>query len=135
MQLKDIKLTYKVRQMIEIGEKIGGRYELEKAAYDGNLKVLATLISILSDNLTFNDSLDVIDETIEAGITVKQVYEEIFKGMNEKAFFTEKLEVLETPPIDMEKMTQDVMKQAQEKMSREVLEQAITENTLKPLKK
>ncbi len=135
MQLKDIKLTYKARQMIEIGEKIGGRYELEKAAYDGNLKVLATLISILSDNLTFNDSLDVIDETIEAGMTVKQVYEEIFKGMNEKAFFTERLEVLETPPIDMKKMTQDVMKQAQEKMSREVLEQAITENTLKPLKK
>lgn len=135
MQLKDIKLTYKARQMIEIGEKIGGRYELEKAAYDGNLKVLATLISILSDNLTFNDSLDVIDETIEAGMTVKQVYEEIFKGMNEKAFFTERLEVLETPPIDMKKMTQDVMKQAQEKMGREVLEQAITENTLKPLKK
>lgn len=135
MQLKDIKLTYKARQMIEIGEKIGGRYELEKAAYDGNLKVLATLISILSDNLAFNDSLDVIDETIGAGITVKQAYEEIFKGMNEKAFFTEKLEIMETPPIDMEKMTQDMMKQAQEKMSREVLEQAITENTLKPLKK
>lgn len=135
MQLKDIKLTYKARQMIEIGEKIGGHYELEKAAYDGNLKVLATLISILSDKLTFNDSLDVIDETIDTGMTVKQIYEEIFKGMNEKAFFTEKLEVLETPPINVEKMTQDIMRQAQEKMSQEALGQAITENTLKPLKK
>lgn len=135
MQLKDIKLTYKARQMIEIGEKIGGRYELEKAAYDGNLKVLATLISILSDNLTFNDALDVIDETIDAGITIKQAYEEIFKGMNEKAFFTERLEVLEIPPVNIEKMTQDMVQQAQEKMGQKAIEQAITENTSKPLRK
>lgn len=135
MQLKDIKLTYKARQMIEIGEKIGGHYELEKAAYDGNLKVLATLISILSDNLTFNDALDVIDETIDAGITIKQAYEEIFKGMNEKAFFTERLEVLEIPPVNMEKMTQDMVQQAQEKMGQKAIEQAITENTSKPLRK
>lgn len=135
MQLKDIKLTYKARQMIEIGEKIGGYYELEKAAYDGNLKVLATLISILSDNLTFNDSLDVIDETIDAGTTVKQAYEEIFKGMNEKAFFTERLEVLEIPPVNIEKMTQDMMQQAQEKMGQKAIEHAITENTSEPSRK
>lgn len=135
MQLKDIKLTYKARQMIEIGEKIGGHYELEKAAYDGNLKVLATLISILSDKLTFNDSLDVIDETIDIGMTVKQIYEEIFKGMNEKAFFTEKLEVLETPPINVEKMTQDMMERAQSEMSSLAIKEAASRDMLKALKK
>lgn len=131
---QEIPLTFKTRQMIQVGDKIGGKYDIEFGAYKNDLKVLATLISVFADT-NYEHALDIIDEALEEGKTVKGMYEEIFNEMNKKAFFTEKLEVLDTPPVDMEKMTQDMMKQAQEQMSKEVVTQTITENTLKNSKK
>lgn len=132
---KEIKLTFKTRQMIEIGEKIGGQYELEVGAYKNDLKTLGTLISVFSGSLDYNASLDLIDELLDTGITVREIYEEIFKEINAKAFFTKPLEITETAPINTEAMTEAIMQQAQTDFAKSLVEEKLTENTLRVLEK
>lgn len=132
---KEIKLTFKTRQMIEIGEKIGGQYELEVGAYKNDLKTLGTLISVFSGSLDYNASLDLIDELLDTGITVREIYEEIFKEINAKAFFTKPLEITDSVPIDTEAMTDEIMKQAQTDFAKKLIEEQASENTLIALEK
>lgn len=132
---REIKLTFKTRQMIEIGEKIGGQYELEMGAYKNDLKTLGTLISVFSGSLDYNASLDLIDELLDEGITVRKIYEEIFKEINAKAFFTKPLEITDSVPINTEAMTDEIMKQAQTDFAKKLIEEQTSENTLIALEK
>lgn len=109
MELRGHEVTFKTRQMIKIGEEIGGQYELENGAYKGDFKVLAKLISIVCDSLTYEKALDVIDELLDEGESVRSIYEKLFEEMNKKAFFTKKLEVTDTPPFDTDKYIAQVM--------------------------
>ena len=120
---KEIKLTFKTRQMIEVGEKIGGQYELEVGAYKNDLKVLGTLISAFSDALDYNASLDLIDSLLDEGATVREIYEAIFKEINAKAFFTKPLEITDSAPINTEAMTDEIMKQAQADFAKKLVEE------------
>lgn len=122
---KEYELTFKARQMIKLGDEIGGQYELELGAYRGDIKILARVISILSDALSYDEALDYIDESIEEGGTIRDLYTNIFEEMNKKAFFTKKLEVSEMPPINyqmyMEKMTSEIEKEIASKTKEEAL--------------
>ena len=123
---KEYELTFKARQMIRLGDEIGGQYELEMGAYKGDMKTLAKIISILSDALTYEEALDSIDEAIEEGMTVRDLYSSVFEEMNKKAFFTKKLETSEIPPINyqmyMEKMTSEIEKEIASKTKEEALQ-------------
>lgn len=116
---KEYELTFKSRQMIKLGEEIGGQYDLQKGAYDGDIKILAKMLSIFCDTLDYDNALDLIDELIEEH-SIKEIYTMIFDEMNKKAFFTEKLEVQDFPPINMESYVQKMM----DSMGTELTEQA-----------
>ena len=120
--------------MIEILEKIGGQYELEMGAYKNDLKTLGTLISVFSGSLDYNASLDLIDELLDEGITVREIYEEIFKEINAKAFFMKTLEITETPPLDMEKYVSQMMESWGTGIMSEATKEA-TQTMLKHLEK
>lgn len=125
MELRGHDITFKARQMIKIGEEIGGQYELEMGAYKGDIKLLGKLLSIVSDGLTYETALDLIDELLDNGDTIKGIYEKLFAEMNNKAFFTQKLEVMETPPIDMEKYISDMMESVGTDMIAKTAEETI----------
>lgn len=125
MELRGHDITFKTRQMIKIGEEIGGQYELEMGAYKGDIKLLGNLLSIVSDGLTYETALDLIDELLDNGDTIKGIYEKLFAEMNNKAFFTQKLEVMETPPIDMEKYISDMMESVGTDMIAKTAEETI----------
>lgn len=125
MELRGHDITFKTRQMIKIGEEIGGQYELEMGAYKGDIKLLGNLLSIASDGLTYETALDLIDELLDNGDTIKGIYEKLFTEMNNKAFFTKKLEVMETPPIDMEKYISDMMESVGTDMIAKTAEETI----------
>jgi hypothetical protein len=125
MELRGHDITFKTRQMIKIGEEIGGQYELEMGAYKGDIKLLGNLLSIASDGLTYETALDLIDELLDNGDTIKGIYEKLFAEMNNKAFFTQKLEVMETPPIDMEKYISDMMESVGTDMIAKTAEETI----------
>lgn len=101
---KEYELTFKTRQMIRCGDEIGGQYELELGAYKGDMKILAKIISIFSDALSYDEAIDTIDELLEEGKSVKEIYAELFEEMNKKAFFSKKLEISELPPINFQAM-------------------------------
>lgn len=123
---KEYELTFKARQMIKLGEEVGGQYELELGAYKGDIKILAKVLSILTDAFSYDEALDVIDELIENGEKIKDVYSGIFEEMNKKAFFTKKLEVADFPPINYEeylnKMISSVGDEMVEGMSKETFQ-------------
>lgn len=125
MELRGHDITFKTRQMIKIGEEIGGQYELEMGAYKGDIKLLGKLLSIVSDGLTYETALDLIDELLDNGDAIKGIYEKLFAEMNNKAFFTQKLEVMETPPIDMEKYISDMMESVGTDMIAKTAEETI----------
>lgn len=125
MELRGHDITFKTRQMIKIGEEIGGQYELEMGAYKGDIKLLGNLLSIVSDGLTYETALDLIDELLDNGDTIKGIYEKLFTEMNNKAFFTKKLEVMETPPINMEKYISEMMESVGTDMVAETAKEAI----------
>ena len=94
--------------MIKVSEEVGGYYELEKAVYESNLSVLAKLISIFAE-VPKEKALDYIDEQIDSGKTINALYEEIYKGINVKGFFNQKLEVdIQTLPVDMDKLIKEI---------------------------
>ena len=103
-----MEFTYKTKQMIKVNEVVGGYYELEKAVYDGDISVLAKLISIFTD-VPEDKAFDYIDEQIDSGKTINSLYEEIYNGINEKGFFNQKLEVdIQTLPVDINKLTKEM---------------------------
>lgn len=103
-----MEYTFKTKQMIEVSEKIGNYFDLEKAVYESDIKKLAKLISIFG-NVSENEALDYIDKEIEEKNTIDGLYEEIFKGINEKGFFKEKLEVdIKALPVDLNKVTTEM---------------------------
>lgn len=125
MELRGHDITFKTRQMIKIGEEIGGQYELEMGAYKGDIKLLGNLLSIASDGLTYETALDLIDELLDDGDTIKGIYEKLFAEMNNKAFFTQKLEVADTPPINTEKYVAEMMESIGANMIEETAKETI----------
>lgn len=125
MELRGHDITFKTRQMIKIGEEIGGQYELEMGAYKGDIKLLGNLLSIVSDGLTYETALDLIDELLDNGDTIKGIYEKLFAEMNNKAFFTQKLEVTDTPPINTEKYVAEMMESIGANMIEETAKETI----------
>lgn len=102
-----MEYTFKTRQMVKVAEKVGNYYDLEKAVFDSDVSTLAKLISIFGD-IKETDAYDFIDEQLE-NRTINDLYEEIFKGINEKGFFNQKLEAnSQTLPVDMNKLTQEM---------------------------
>ena len=122
---KEYELTFKARQMIRCGDEIGGQYELEMGAYKGDMKVLAKIISIFSDALTYDESLDFIDESMENGSSTREIYTEIFEEMNKKAFFTKKLEIGEIPPINYQSFVEKITAEMGEELAQKTNEKAI----------
>lgn len=116
---KETELTFKSRQMVKVGEVIGNQLTLETDAFEGNIKTLAKLISILSDSLDYDKALEVIDDYLDGGKSITELYGEVFAGINQKAFFTTPLTVQDSPPMDMVK----IQKQVQEKIGQEMAQQ------------
>lgn len=103
-----MEYTFKTRQMAKVSEKIGTYYDLQTAVFNADLSVLAKLIAIFGD-IAEEKAYDFIDEQLDNGKKIKDLYEEIFKGINEKGFFNQKLEVnIETLPVDMNKLTTEM---------------------------
>lgn len=102
-----MEYTFKTRQMVKVAEQVGNFYDLEKAVFENDISVLAKLISIFGD-IKENEAFDYIDAELEKR-TIKDLYDEIYKGINEKGFFKEKLAVeMDTLPIDLNKLTQEM---------------------------
>ena len=94
--------------MIKVAEKVGNYYELERAVFDDDIEKLGKLISIFGD-CKEDEAYDYIDEQLENGKKISELYEEIFKGINDKGFFKEKLVAdVKTLPVDMNKLTQEM---------------------------
>lgn len=103
-----MEYTFKTKQMVKAGEKVGGFYEMQEAVFNADIGKLATLISIFGD-VNEEKAYNYIDEQLDNGRKIKDLYEEIFNGINEKGFFNQVLEVnLETLPINMNKLTQEM---------------------------
>lgn len=103
-----MEFTFKTRQLIKVGEEVGGWFELQNGAYEKDLGILAKLISIFGD-VDKDKAIDEIDNRLEKGDTVAKMYEEIFKGLNEKGFFTDKLEAQPmVAPVNMNKITKEI---------------------------
>ena len=103
-----MEYTFKTKQMMKVSEKIGNFYELEKAVFENDIGKLAKLISIFGD-VAEDKALDYIDEQLDSGRKIADLYDEIFKVINEKGFFNQVLEVnLQTLPVDMNKLTQEM---------------------------
>ena len=103
-----MEYTFKTKQMIKVSEEVGNFYDLEKAIYENNLNILAKLISIFG-SVSEEKAFAYIDEQIENGKKIKELYTEIFNGINDKGFFDQPLETeLETLPINMNKLTEEL---------------------------
>ena len=103
-----MEYTYKTKQLAEIGRKIGGYYELEKACYDDDIETLALLMTILA-GIDEDKAFETIDKELENGKKIADLYEEIFKGINEKGFFKQALEVdMKAPPMNTNKMMNEI---------------------------
>ena len=103
-----MEYTFKTKQMIKAGEKVGGYYEMQEAVYNSDIKKLALLISVFGD-VAEDKAYDYIDEQLEAGKTIKNLYEDIFNGINEKGFFNQRLEAdIQTLPVNINKLTTEM---------------------------
>ena len=90
--------------MIEVSEKVGGFFEIEKAIYENDLKVLTKLMSIFG-NVSEEQAQDEIDTMLDHGKKINDIYKEIIDGVNKKGFFKQKIQCnLEAPPINTEKL-------------------------------
>jgi hypothetical protein len=105
-----MEYTFKTKQMIKVGEQVGKIYELEKAYYDGDLEILAKLISIFGD-VEIDKAFEYIDEQLEANKKVTDLYKEVLDGVNKKGFFNRKIAYnLEAPPINTEQLIKEMYK-------------------------
>lgn len=103
-----MEYTFKTKQMVRAEEKVGNYYQLQEAVFNADIGKLAKLIAVFGD-VAEDKAYDYIDEELEQGKTIKSLYEEIFKGINEKGFFNQKLDVnIDTLPIDMNKLTTEM---------------------------
>ena len=108
-----MEYTFKTKQMVKVADRIGKKYDLEKAVYDNDISKLAILISIFGD-IDEEQAYEEIDKALENKKTINDLYKEIIKGINEKGFFKEKIQAnMDVPPVDLEsmmnKMYQDEM--------------------------
>lgn len=103
-----MEYTFKTKQMVRAEEKVGNYYQLQEAVFNADIGKLAKLIAVFGD-VAEDKAYDYIDEELEQGKTIKDLYDEIFKGINEKGFFNQKLDVnIDTLPIDMNKLTTEM---------------------------
>ena len=111
-----MEFTFKTTQMIKVSERVGTFYDLEKGAYDGNLKVLADLVSIFG-NVSFDDACAEIDKQLDEGKKVVDLYTHIFEEINKKGFFKENLQASLTElPVDLSKLTANVIEEMYQKV-------------------
>ena len=110
-----MEYTFKTKQMIKASEIVGDFYEIQEAQFNSDIKALAELISIFGD-IKKEEAFDYIDEQIDKKRTIKDLYDEIFKGINEKGFFNQQLRTdLETLPVNMNKLTNEMFKKYMDK--------------------
>ena len=103
-----MEYTFKTKQMVRAEEKVGNYYQLQEAVFNADIGKLAKLIAVFGD-VAEDKAYDYIDEELEQCKTINILYEEIFKGINEKGFFNQKLDVnIDTLPIDMNKLTTEM---------------------------
>ena len=99
-----MEYTFKTKQMIEVSEKVGNFYDIEKAIYESDLKVLTKLIAIFG-NVSEEQAQEEIDKMIDEGKKIPDIYKDIIDGVNKKGFFKQKIQTnLEAPPINTEKL-------------------------------
>lgn len=103
-----MEYTFKTKQMIKVAEKVGKIYDLEKAYYDSDLETLAKLITIFGE-VELDKAYEYIDEQLENGKKVSDVYKEILDGVNKKGFFSRKIQLnLDAPPVNMEELIEKI---------------------------
>lgn len=126
-----MELKFKASKMEQLGDKLKGdtAFKLQTAAYDCDLKTLALLIKIFSENVE-NDkkAYDIIDELLDSGKTIQDIYSEIFEGINEKGFFIQKLEVSEMPPINLKSLTAEMADKISKEMMKKEIGQTLSES-------
>ena len=94
--------------MIKAEEAVGNFYDIQEAVFNSDIKKLALLIKVFGDTAE-DKAYEYIDEQLEAGRTIKDLYDEIFKGINEKGFFNQKLEAdIQTLPVNVNKLTKEM---------------------------
>lgn len=103
-----MEYTFKTKQMIKAEEKVGNYYAIQEAVFNADIGKLAKLISIFGD-VAEDKAYDYIDEQLDQKRTIKDLYDEIFTGINEKGFFNQKLEAdIQTLPVDMNKLATEM---------------------------
>lgn len=103
-----MEYTFKTKQMIKAEEAVGNFYDIQEAVFNSDIKKLALLIKVFGDTAE-DKAYEYIDEQLEAGRTIKDLYDEIFKGINEKGFFNQKLEAdIQTLPVNVNKLTKEM---------------------------
>lgn len=110
---REIELIFKSKKIELFGDKYskGDTSDyLQMAAYDGSHKVVRQILTMFSDEFKNDDAAyDFIDELIENGKKIVDIYTEIFEGLNERGVFTEPLTVsLEAPPMSGKKMMKEL---------------------------
>ena len=110
-----MEYTFKTKQMMKVSEEIGTFYDLEKAVYDNNISVLVKLISIFG-SCEEEQALEEVDRLVDDGKKIADIYKDIFDGINKKGFFKQKLQHnLEAPPVDTERLIQQIYQAQMEK--------------------
>lgn len=126
-----MELKFKSLKMEQLGDKLKGdtAFKLQTAAYECDLKTLALLIKTFSDDVN-NDqkAFDIIDELIDGGKTIQDIYTEIFEGINEKGFFIQRLEVSEMPPINLKSLTAEMADKISKEMMKKQIGESLSEN-------
>lgn len=103
-----MEYTFKTKQMIKAEEKVGNFYDMQEAVFNADIGKLAKLIAVFGD-VAEEKAYDFIDEQLENGRKIKDIYEEIFNGINEKGFFNQRLEAdLQTLPVNLNKLTTEM---------------------------
>ena len=109
---KELELKCKTRLMLQLEERLhitDTQAFWQKAAQDGNIRVLCTALLVLSDKglKTMDDAMDFIDSYLESGKTVSGLYLELLGEINQMGFFGRKMteaqleELLEAPVVQM----------------------------------
>lgn len=113
---KEIELQFKSLKMEQLGDKLGKgdtKFKLQEAAYESNIRVLGLMIAHFSAEKLEN-IYSLIDDMLEDGKSIAEIYGKLFEGINERGFFTPPLETkTDTPPMNMK----TIMNTFMEKMS------------------
>lgn len=129
---REITLEFKSMKMEKFGDRFGGDTEflLRTKASEGNINMLTTLIRHFAvESLTEVAAHDIIDELQDDGQKIAYIYNEIFKGINERGFFAQPLVVLEAPPINMKLLQKEMFEKMSQEIGTQVMKEQVGEIT------